>query len=874
MKNKISILLTSMMLLATTSSVVISHDYIGDNTNGIVNTLEPNRAYTDYEHIVHDDEEDVDYYDDIPTRVNMWHLGKDIVLRSIYSDEIFFKDSSTYHHLLAKQSIGLALCAYELFDPVEEECEDCSAGSLLDYFHYNGFDYVRIDDFDKNTSIYTIGTGIACKTIEYKGEYADLVAVAIRGNKYVNEWQSNFTLGTNTIHEGFYQAATLVTDRILSYIGQTHFEHPVKVWITGFSRAAAIANIVSAFLNDSVVLSKEQVFSYTFATPRARWSLNGDEEDYLTGYENIFNILGASDIIAQFVPAEWSYYHYGIDLYLPGAEYDSKFQSKYKTIQEVLLNKFNVKTYYNVDLNMRARILIGLLLEMSDSDFTYKEVLQPFIVGLLSNKRLNNIAKLFRETQISWKNEHPEITAAKERLFDYLVNFIPPLLTGKSYMQNQQPTIPNKIMTLAHEHFSELYYHFLYNFTPAELYSNNNGFSYLLIEGNGTINVKDKASSEQILTLKNSNKTLSEYAVNNNIDLSVYKVNSKTILVLPYDLNYEVSYITSRSESLNVKVIDYGRTFSSKLKSYDYNINSNSSGVLVDVLTNKATFSVDPTEIRTSDLATTLNINKGLFHYRYYLINLVFVVTFMITLIVWLIKFLNLKLKNKDFDILRLILISVFVVSVTEAEILYWLCADAIILSVIFKILAALCVASLYLFRKDFKQLKCIHKTIIPFLFLMLIGNIVISFSVIAGLILYILGLAYLCYYLLSKTKLSNATWITWIISSLVAIILVACIIGFAKIDVSHIFYLIMLPGLLLTQFAVRDLEGTKETATHVLLVAFIMLGIFLILEYALISSILFVIFINIVLAFYALNFDKELNDSQKTRMLITAKAK
>ena len=291
----------------------------------------------------------------------------------------------------------------------------------------------------------------------------------------------------------------------------------------------------------------------------------------------------------------------------------------------------------------------------------------------------------------------------------------------------------------------------------------------------------------------------------------------------------------------------------------------------MDVLTNNATFSVNPTEIRTSDLATTLSINKGLFHYRYNLINLVFIVTFIITSIVWLIKFLNLKLKNKDFDILRLILISVFVVSVTEAEILYWLCADTIILSIIFKILAALCVASLYLFRKDFKQLKCIHKTIIPFLFMMLIGNIVISFSVIAGLILYILGLAYLCYYLISKTKLSNASWITWIISSLVAIVLVASIIGFAKIDVRHIFYLIMLPGLLLTQFAARDLESKKETGTHVLLISFIMLGIFLILEYALISSVLFVIFINIALAFYALNFDKEFNNDNNTIMLIKA---
>ena len=232
----------SLVLLALLPLLPLSSFSIGEN--GAEFSEAPSSQASPH-HLLHDEEDDVSYRDDVPLLVNHYLLPEKRVFSSVYSDEIFFRSTYEYHHLLARQSCGLAVAA---FNASENEDEENQPGALPDYFNNIGFGTVRYDDYDKETSMFTVGSAIAAKNIFFGEEKARVIAVAIRGDKYENEWQSNFTLGDEERHKGFGQAASLVLDRVLSYYTTYPSILPTKFWITGFSRAAAIANLVAAGL--------------------------------------------------------------------------------------------------------------------------------------------------------------------------------------------------------------------------------------------------------------------------------------------------------------------------------------------------------------------------------------------------------------------------------------------------------------------------------------------------------------------------------------------------------------------------------------------------------------------------------------------------
>ena len=802
--------------------------------------------------IKHDEEEDVDYIDDVKTRVVNVHTGTDEIVRTIYSDEIFFKDSDQYHHLLAKQSIGFARVAYSLWD---EESENINDGSLMDYFESKGFTDIRVDDFDKDTSIYTIGTGIAHKEIRYGTESATLVAVGIRGNRYKNEWQSNLSLSAGFRHEGFDAAATLVTDRILSYISQHAFTSPVKVWITGFSRAGAVANLVAANLNRSSMLSRDQVYAYTFAAPQAIWL--AAEEDMIEGFQNIFNILGASDMVPQIVPGEWGYARYGIDKWLPGAEFNSNFKQLYSKLQQVLKDEFDITTYYNVQLNLRLRLLMGLILELIDSDVAYMDIMQPFLVDLLANKDINSIMTLLRRTLMMWKEEFPFVAEGKDKLIDFALATLLPIVTGSGYMKGQFPTASGKIGVLFHEHYPELYHHYLYSFSADELFTDNNEFAYVVIEGNAPVEVIDASSDKTLMTIQSGKCEYEEASKELGIELPFFESAGKGVLILPYDRDYDVAYDADNGQSVKITAIPYGRMFTSEFLSFEINEKGPSSGSVLSVSAGSAAYEGEAKYIRSSDIASMLRIEKLLMNYRWLLVFAVSIVGLLIVAVVWLIEVMGSKLRHTGIAWKKTLIGSIVFLAALEGEILFWIVADMMILNIVFKIIAALGLLGLYLVDKDIKPLlKNVHRSLLPFLFLMGLGYVLTSVSSIAGMALFIAGLGYLSYYNLLRHKMSMNSWITYGVSSAVGLLLMALI--FRVSTPEGIMFLVLFPFLLLSQFSSLKYEGKKAAAFYALIFAFAMLGLYFLTKYAFFPSLLFVGGLNISLGFFAGRYDEE----------------
>ena len=798
--------------------------------------------------IKHDDEEDVDYIDDVKARVVNMHTGTDEITHVIYSDDIFFKPSDEYHHLLARQSIGFARVAYSLWDEESEEIED---GSLFSYFFMNDFSEIRVDDFDKDTSIYTIGTGIANKEIEHDGEKATLVAVGIRGNRYKNEWQSNLTLSAGFRHEGFDAAATLVTDRVLSYIAQHSFTSPVKVWITGFSRAGAIANLVAANLNRSSMLTSEQVYAYTFAAPQAIWLPS--EDDMVSGFENIYNILGASDMVPQIVPAEWGYARYGIDKWLPGAEYNSNFKSMYSTIQKILKDEYHVNSYYNVQLNLRLRLLMGILLELLDSDMTYMEVMQPFLVDLLAHKDINSITTLLRGTLQEWKRDFPVVAEKKDMLIDYAISMILPVMTGSGYMKEEFSDATSKIGVLFHEHFPEVYHYFLYRFSADELYTTNDDFAYIVFDTKGRIDIMDNITGNVVMSVQNGKADVKEGGV----ELPLFEAGGKNVLIVPYDHDYAVMYHLEKGQKLDATVIGYSRMFTSQLLSFSLKVDGEGEWYVLDIQGGNAIYQGEGNFIRASDFAKMLGIDKAWLPFRLLIVFVVGVIGLLIIGIVWLIEVMNAKLRHTGLSWKKVLIGSIIFLSALEGEILFWIAADAAILTIIFKIVAALGLLALYLIDKDIKPLfKNVHRSMFPFLFLMGLAYVLTSISTVVGLGLFIAGLAYLGYYNLIRNKMSVNSWITFGVSSVAGIALIALM--FRSFSANGIMFLVLFPFLLLSQFSSIKYEGKKAAASYTLLFAFAMLGLYFLTKYAFFPSLLFVAALNISLGYFAARYDEE----------------
>ena len=805
--------------------------------------------------IYHDDTEDIDY-EKVPVLVDYGALNKPALYDCVYSTDPFFRPSDQYSHFLAKQSIGLALSAFHIDEFEEMDDQDpeelTPEGTLTDYFYRRGFIDMRIDDYYKETSLYTVGSAIGHTNIEKNGERASLVVVGIRGGNYKNEWQSNLTLGSSVHHEGFDEAATLVADRIFSYVAQHEFDYPLKLWISGYSRAGAITNLVAAKLNDSKIFNKSQVYAYTFAAPRPLW-INpyapNPETEYLYGYENIFNIVGASDFIPQFVPGEWCYGRYGVDKELTGAEFDSTFQGKYEIIQNQL-KKLGINTYYNPALNLRVRMLYGLLLDISGDSLGFVEYLQPFMLSILQSKAANNLMILIRDSVAQWHREHPELSPKIDEIVDFALEIIIPFLSGGSYVRGQQSSSHSVLFRLAHEHFPELYLYMLYNLTPQELYGNANEFAYITSTG-GTLIIKE--GEKEVARILDGKQTISEYGKSQNIEFAVWQENDKTVLALPYDRAYTVDYQVGFGGKASYCVLPYTRVYSSRLTKYAHT-DVTGEGNLLSVGGDKVAYQGVVSKSGPSEFIHHLGIEHGPLPYRLYIFLIGLAVGLLIVIFLWLLVFIHSRIAKVKLKPLMLSAISIFILAAMEGEVAFWFFSDLVYVGAICKAVAAVCVLALYFMGKKLSMFKAPHKTILPFLLLALVGDILISVFYPVGVSLLTLSFVYLCYYYLRRKRLDSKHWFFFGVLLVIMVALMALLLN--PINLNDILTIVFIASGVLVALCSTTEGGVKQSGGFICLLSAVCLGLFLHPSFAVPGSIAFVGVFAVAMILHALYFD------------------
>lgn len=208
-----------------------------------------------------------------------------------YSDSYFSRPGSIENEHLRTLSAVLSFSVASVYD-------DQDISSL-----FSDIGFYDIETWDlETTSPDTVGTVIAQKNIGGK----PVVAVALRSDGYQREWASNVLCGETGDAEGFSKSASTVESRLKEYIYNKGMKS-AKVWVMGYSRGGAVANLLGADLNEApsdFATSKDDIYIYTFECPRA--ALTSVE------YPNIFNTVDDNDIVTAVYPMTWDLNRHGL----------------------------------------------------------------------------------------------------------------------------------------------------------------------------------------------------------------------------------------------------------------------------------------------------------------------------------------------------------------------------------------------------------------------------------------------------------------------------------------------------------------------------------------------------------------------------------
>lgn len=228
--------------------------------------------------------------------IDIQEIGHGVPTVELEMDALLQEAVSTeYNPDLALQLMQLADAAYE------------AKTNMVETLAQLGFpqddikrEYTEKPRFDWDSAKYTIGR-------KFLSSGEQVVLIVIRGTEgdplsLSPDWISNFHMGEAyseaVWHEGFKAAAY----EVFNHLKNDYFDgwlpnHDVRYVLTGHSRGAAIANLVSILLMDAGI-ARECVYDYNFACPDVArdyfWNWNPDDT-----YSNLFNIGNCSDPISQ-----------------------------------------------------------------------------------------------------------------------------------------------------------------------------------------------------------------------------------------------------------------------------------------------------------------------------------------------------------------------------------------------------------------------------------------------------------------------------------------------------------------------------------------------------------------------------------------------
>ncbi len=452
-----------------------------------------------------------------------------------YDENWFLAESTQYNHSLATMSLSMAMAA-----AVEEP------SSIGDLFKALKFNDTTIS-YPKPTEE-TIGYAIGSKVISGTDGPFTLVAVAIRGGDYGSEWADNMRVGTGDTHAGFRGAADQVLAGIATHVKDYSLTGKIKVWITGYSRGAAVTNLTAHDLNVAARagqlpgVTEQDIYAYCFEVPAgvteaavAAAPLDG----------NIFNINNPMDMVPMIAPAYWGYTTYGVTYHYPAPA------TAYKDWNGLLAEARNVYEKLMQDAGLK-----GIAAEK-----TVQEQTTPMSAQILLQKQVVEIiAAQFQNAAYYAENYQSIVMAAVGKCFgeatDILaaVPLIQEIVPFMLYQhRNLTNTLVENVYSLVQMHYPELSYAWMQSLDASQMQKAAKT-RFLTVSGSADIALYD--STNTLVAKFSGGKA--QTIQNSLIDVLVDD-NGQQILTIPMDESFRVE-LTPTAGVLSWQVEEYDFT--------------------------------------------------------------------------------------------------------------------------------------------------------------------------------------------------------------------------------------------------------------------------------------------------------------------------
>ena len=347
-----------------------------------------------------------------------YQSGEDYSATCYYTNEYFANGSYKYNPSLATMSLAFAMSAFNSGNEPSYANKSINAKNLLKDIGVLSEDIGVNDWFSVKPTTDSIGVIIGNMPITVNDEDYTLIALAVRGGGYEQEWASNFTLGISGQHDGFDTAKENVLSYLEEYIDQQDISGQVKFWITGYSRAAATANLVGGALDEDILLSSDitydydDIYTYCFETPSGaltdhiknvtkKFYVEEEDKSYPI-FHNIFNIINSSDPVPYVAPAALKFGRYGIDKYLPSAESDSDYTSKKNTMLSIYKSLDSTGEYVVDDFQMKKIAVQNWLPFGEKISFIQDDTKNDFSQGLFLSNYITILSKEFLKSRESY----------------------------------------------------------------------------------------------------------------------------------------------------------------------------------------------------------------------------------------------------------------------------------------------------------------------------------------------------------------------------------------------------------------------------------------------------------------------------------------
>ena len=355
----------------------------------------------------------------------------------LYKDSDFTKSSFIGSKSLEVLSIQVAAASLSWYGEYLDKYEidssqnDYNIKNFLNKMEFNNIESNKYYNSEKKEN--SVGVIIGNKTIIQDGKEYTLLAIIPRSAGYKQEWAGNFTIGDGNIHEGFKSARDEILRFTKKYIEKNNITGNLKVWTTGYSRGAAISNMVGGFFagggidyfGDNVKITPEDVYCYTIGTPSSikngtsknielSVSANRSGEDYINDtvgsafnytkggtlsvndsiYSGIRNIISYDDAFSLLPPEQWGYTRYGkvISSY-ENLYSEEEMLKELKSISEYVYSVYTTdgtrKEFNEKTLDLKTLSIIDKENSISQIDF-FKERLNGLLTKIGTNKIYND----------------------------------------------------------------------------------------------------------------------------------------------------------------------------------------------------------------------------------------------------------------------------------------------------------------------------------------------------------------------------------------------------------------------------------------------------------------------------------------------------